>query len=1008
MKLSRRTFLKGSLFSGLTLGLASTVLGRVPGADEEHGTGRSLADYGASDVLYTVCEQCNTHCSIKAVIAQGKGEPYTSLVRKIAGNPYSPLNTEPFGPIPYNTPVDKAAQGQDKVQTEGRSFRGGRTCLKGQAGIQTAFDALRLRQPLKRVGPRGSGKWVTISWEQALEEIINGSPDLGTPGLKQLWAYVPEEQVMSDWARVKKGEMSWEDFDRKYREVLIDTRHPDLGPKANQIVSLGGDRRDFIHGRLWTKCLGSINAYDHAGICGISGVQGNLRSFSGPKAKKRMYADVDGAEFVIIWGTDPLVANKGPTWLAPKHINALKRGLKLAVVDPRMSKIAEKAHIWVPIYPGTDAALALGMARWIIENGRYDKRYLTNPNKEAAEADGEPTWTDATHLVNVDHPDRPKLRAADLGIGSRDQFVVIENGKPVPHDQAQEGELEVDTTINGIRVKSVFTLFKERVMERTIEEYADICRIKPEQIVELAREFTSHGKRAAITSYRGPAKHVNGYYNLRAINCLNHLIGNYDWKGGSLTTGARFKEFEGRYQLLEVPGGYKAWGIPLARVKVPYEKTSLFERDGYPARRPWFPFSNHVIQEVLPSAAEGYPYPIKALFIHRISPILSIPGGQEQAKILQDTQAIPLLVVFDVVMSETALYADYVLPDLTYLERWGFETIYPNIHLKLSHIMQPVTRVFPEPRPVEDVFIELFKRLGLPGVGEKAFPDGSPLHRAEDFYLKLVANIAFDGQPVPDASPEELKIFVEARQKALGKFFDLQAWQSAVKPEEWPKVVYVLNRGGRFEARGKEYEGDYLKYKFAGQANFYDEGVAKGKSSYDGKYFDGLPRYVEAKVSPEYPLALINWKARHIGTHRNIADAWLREIEAENFLWMHPEDAARRGLKTGDKVKIRSPRYEAVGTVLVTHRIRPGVVGCAYNYGHFAYGSRAVEIDGQLTRVVTDYGHNPSFAGVPRSGYARGRNTGFAVNYLIDNVSDPIGGSSAQLDARVEVTKLNL
>ncbi|GAW31004.1 molybdopterin-dependent oxidoreductase [Carboxydocella sp. JDF658] len=482
---------------------------------------------------------------------------------------------------------------------------------------------------------------------------------------------------MSDWEKVKKGELSQEEFDAKYKEVLIDTKHPDLGPRANQIVGFFGDRREFFKDRYWSQTIGSINSLDHGGICGVNGVIGNVQSFNTDKPKKRMYADVDNAEFVIVWGTDPLVANKGPTWLAPKFMNALKRGMKLAVVDPRLSRIAEKAHIWVPIKPGTDAALALGMARWIIENGRYDLRYLTNPNQAAAKADGEPTWSDATYLVNLSAKGKPKLRASDLGIGTEEQFVVIQNGKPVPHDQATEGQLEVDTVINGIQVKSVFTLFKERVMEHTIEEYARICEIEPQQIIELAREFTSHGKKAAITSYRGPAMHVNGFYNLRAINCLNHLIGNYDWKGGSMSTGAKFKPLEGRYDLMKVPKANKAWGIPLVRNKVVYEKTTLFERDGYPAKRPWFQYSGNNIQEALPSAAEGYPYPIKALFIHRISPLLSVPVGMAHKEILKDQKAIPLLVVSDVVISETGTYADYILPDLTYLERWGFETIYP-------------------------------------------------------------------------------------------------------------------------------------------------------------------------------------------------------------------------------------------------------------------------------------------------------------------------------------------
>lgn len=692
MKLSRRKFLKrGIVVGGITLltpAFATPNKEKSPEIedlwlDNPHGIGKENGEYTAANVIYSLCEQCNTHCTIKVVTTPAKGVASQSTIRKIAGNPYSPLNTQPFGQIKYNTDPERAVEGYGDLGKDGRGFQGGRTCLKGQAGIQTAFDNLRIKKPLKRIGPRGSGKFKSISWEEAIQEIVAGS-DLGTPGLKDLWAYVPEDKVMNDWDKVKKGAMTQAEFDQLYKDKLVDTQHPDFGPKANQVVSLVGDRRDFIQDRFWNQSLGSINTIHHGGICGISSVFGNIRSFSGGK-KKRMYSDVDNASFIIVWGTDPFVANKGPTWLAPKFQNALARGMKLAVVDPRMSKAAEKAHIWVPILPGTDAALALGMGRWIIENNRYDKKYLTNPNQQAAATDGEPTWSDATHLINVNDPKRPKLRAADLGIGDTKQFVVIENGKPVSHDQAQEGVLEVDTIVNGMHVKSAFTLYKERVMEKTLQEYAEICNVKVEQIIQLAREFTSYGKKASISGYRGPAMHTNGFYNYRAINCLNHLLGNYDWKGGSISSGAKYERFKGQYNLKKVPGGLKPWGTSIFR-RQPYEKSSLFTKDGYPAKRPWFPLSNHVVQEVLPSAQDEYPYGIKALFIHRLSPALSISGGNKQKEVLKDTDKIPLVVVSDITMGEAASMADYVLPDLTYLERWGLESIYPNQPLKLSHI----------------------------------------------------------------------------------------------------------------------------------------------------------------------------------------------------------------------------------------------------------------------------------------------------------------------------------
>ena len=75
---------------------------------------------------------------------------------------------------------------------------------------------------------------------------------------------------MADWAKVKAGEMTQEAFDAKYRDVLIDTRHPDLGPKSNQIAFVFGNRDEFIT-RMFNQAIGTINTFNHAGICGIPG-----------------------------------------------------------------------------------------------------------------------------------------------------------------------------------------------------------------------------------------------------------------------------------------------------------------------------------------------------------------------------------------------------------------------------------------------------------------------------------------------------------------------------------------------------------------------------------------------------------------------------------------------------------------------------------------------------------------------------------------------------------------
>src|SRR5690606_11776819 len=146
-----------------------------------------------------MCMQCNTFCTSKVRLTDSPDDlEATSLVRKIAGNPYSPLTTQPIGPIPYDTAPEDAVAGIGDMARDSKSRSGGIACLKGQAGIQVVHDSKRVTSPLKRVGERGSGKWRSVTWEEAISDILDGS-DLGTPGLREWWAYAPKQPVMDDW-----------------------------------------------------------------------------------------------------------------------------------------------------------------------------------------------------------------------------------------------------------------------------------------------------------------------------------------------------------------------------------------------------------------------------------------------------------------------------------------------------------------------------------------------------------------------------------------------------------------------------------------------------------------------------------------------------------------------------------------------------------------------------------------------------------------------------------------
>ncbi|MDI6879087.1 MAG: molybdopterin-dependent oxidoreductase [Desulfitobacteriaceae bacterium] len=1039
--LTRRDFLKTTAFVGGT-GLLATqagIFGKIGvahAATETTGEVYELAK--PENIIYTTCLQCTVACMVKAKI-------YDGILTKIDGNPYSATNLMPN--LPYSlSPVD-AAQVDGKV------------CPKGQAGIQHTYDPYRLRKVLKRAGARGSGKWKTIPFDQAVDEIVSGGPlfkDIGeerqVPGLKDI-VVLKDAKIYSEMAadieQIRKKKMTVKEFQEKnkeYLDVLIDPEHPDLGPKNNQFLFQVGrihnGRTEFTK-RFVNNAMGSINWIEKTTLCGQTSNKAWVRSTmaykdgkwsGGVKTPRPDWANV---EFVLVLGTIVFEANYGPVQESEPITDGLVSGrLKLAVADPRLTKVASKAWKWLPLKPGTDGALGLAMIRWILENNRFDQRYLENANAAAAKADKETTWSDASYLVKIkDGRPGKYLRADEAGLGSKEQFVVYRSGNFVavdPNDaeKVAEGDIFVDTVLNGIPLKSALQLLREEAYKRSLDEYADLTGIKTQDIIDVAQEFTAHGKKAAVEFYRGSIKHTNGWYNAQALIALNYLIGNPDWKGGLAKPGGGWDYIGSKpnkpYNMGKLhPGKLSAFGVPLTREGWQYEESTLFA--GYPGKRPWYPFSGNVAQETWPSIADGYPYPIKAVLLHSHTPMYSIPGGVHQLRTLLDPNKVPLLIASDIVIGETSMYADYIFPDITYLERWSTGQMPNHYRVKTTSVRQPVIPALTEtvevdgeklPICVETLMIAVAKKLGLSGFGANGFGKGIPLKRPEDYYLKLVANIAYgdkDGDTVPDADDKEVALFKDSRRHLSSETFDEKAWQKALRPEEWRKVVYVLNRGGRFESSDKAYVGAQERYQLGSILRLYIEEVATSRHSISGNYFSGYAIYQEIqdsmdkKIPVEGDLKLITHKEVFATQSRTISNYWSQiGLQSQNYVEMSRQDAQRLGFKNGDQVRIKShsnpegvhelgnghQRY-VEGTVKVMEGILPGVVAVSTSYGHWAYGSNDVIVDG-----VTIHGD-------PR------RATGTHVQpvfRLDDNLrgtplSEPIGGSVSYYDTWVTVQK---
>ena len=522
-KVDRRDFLSSAALLGGCGFLAGTVAPvfsrlayaqRMPELDSGH---YEYLQESPEHTIYSTCLQCHTSCSLRCKVVDG-------VLVKIDGNPICAQNRLPN--LPYAGNLAKAALVE------------GRICPKGQSGIETLYDPHRIIKVLKRKAgtPRGGGQWVTVDFNVAIDEIVEGGNLFGeglVQGMKEVCALRdrPASKTMAeDVAKIKKKSMTVEEFKNKHSDqlnTLIDPDHPDLGPKNNQFVFLAGriqpGRAELM--RWFTfDSVGSVNAFEHTTICEQSHhiaykeVTNNWIDGNWTGGNNHMKPDFGATRFAIFFGTGFSDANFGPPLLSQLVAAGLNTGdLKIAVLDPRLSRSAGKAHWWIPIKPGSDGAFALGMARWMIENARIDRRFLENSNHAAAQADRETAWSTASYLVKIEdgRPER-YLRADEVGVGSKLEFVVSRGGKllavnPNDKDHAVEGDLEAKVERDGIVARTAFDLFRDRVSEKTIGQYAEMCGVSSDSIVDMARQFTSYGKQAAAEFYRGAAQHTDGY-----------------------------------------------------------------------------------------------------------------------------------------------------------------------------------------------------------------------------------------------------------------------------------------------------------------------------------------------------------------------------------------------------------------------------------------------------------------------------------------------------------------
>jgi len=908
-------------------------------------------------VSYTVCVGCTTQCGVRVRLDKATGK-----VLRVSGNPYSPLSTEPHLPMKASVHDSFAAVSAARERgLDGRST----ACGRGNAIAQQLDSPYRVLTPLKRVGPRNSGQWQPISFEQLIKEVVHGGDLFGEGPVAGLAAL-------------------------RDLKTPIDPAQPELGARVNQVVALSSvnDGREGFARRFLQKSYGTLNFVGHGSYCGGSYRSGSGALFGNMKTMPHAKPDFANAEFILFVGTAP--GHGGNPFKRTGALVAKSRAegkLSYVVVDPVMTHADSRASgdraRWVPIRPGTDGAMAMAIIRWLFEHDRIDRAFLAQPNAKAAQKAGEPSFSNATHLVVVEpgHAREGRmLRASDLGATiaedqrykDGDAFICLDPaGRPVAHDQATgAAELFVDRVIDvggtPLRVKSSLQLLREEALRLELPDYAAACGIPAGTLAALAEQLARHGKHASVIAHGGMMS-GSGFYNAYALMSINALLGNLNWKGGFVANGGGFRD-DGpgpRYNLDTFPGMVQPKGTPLGR-NVPYEKSSDFaKRKGagaaYPASAPWFPNAPGLTTEILPGGLAGYPYAMKALILWSANPLYGIPGLRQRiGRDLADPKKLPLIVSIDPFINESNAYADYIVPDSLLYESWGWVSAWNGVPTKAMAARWPVIEpkaaktVDGEAIGMETFFIGLAREMKLPGFGEGALSDaeGNPcaLATPADWYLRAGANVAWQGkEPVGDASDEDLVYSGVERLRPL--------LERTLKPEEVAKVGFLYSRGGRYQPAKDafdEEQPEWMRNPMKAMCHLWNESVGGTRNSLSGQRFHGSARWQEPSFADgtpmrarypaeRWPLLLVSYKSALQSAHSVGATRLLR-LHPENPVLMHPDDAARLGLRTGDRAEIRTPGGTLAARVTVHPGVMAGTVACEHGFGHRELGARAHRI----------------------------------------------------------------
>ena len=897
-------------------------------------------------VLTTTCYMCACRCGIRVHMKDG-------AVRYIEGNRAHPVNK-------------------------------GVLCAKGSAGIMQHLSPARLTQPMKRVGPRGSGEFQAISWEEAMT--------LATDRLSAIRRTDP-------------------------RKLAFFT---------------GRDQSQSLTG-WWASKFGTPNFAAHGGFCSVNMAAAGMYSFGGAFWEFGE-PDFEHTRYFMLFGVAEDHASN-PLKIALGKLKS-DGNAKFVSVNPVKTGYSAIADEWIGVRPGTDGLFAGALIHELMRAGKIDVEYLVRY--------GNVGWLVIDAPGAADHGLFARDAAGKPLCWDRNKGRLVD-ATAIDTTPALQGRFPLD---DGRFASPVMDLLTKRFLDprwspaavaeqcgvpaETIQRIAaELAEVAFEQTVTIDQPWTDWagrrhekmvGRPVSMHAMRGVSAHSNGFQTCRMLHLLQMLLGSIDVPGGF-----RYKP---PYPRTAPPGplpagkpGQVAAGQPMPGMPLGFPLSPddlLIEGDGSPMRIDkafsWeYPFAVHgMMHMVINNAWAGDPYPIDTLFMYMAN--MSWNSAMNSAGTidkLTDQHAngdykIPYIIYSDAYFSEMVAYSDLVLPDTTYLERWDAISLLDrpisDADSAADSIRQPIVQPDRDVRPFQDVLIDLGARLGLPGFvtegGKATWPGGYSdylvNHQRSPGVGPLAGWRGEDGskEGVGAPNPEQLKRYIE------NDCF----WRSEI-----PKS------GRYFRFANRDYfdwaEGMGLR---AGHAplilQLYVEPLQKFRLAADGhgsalpppehcdrlrRYFDPLPDWYEPLVhqnsdTTAYPLHAITQRPMAMYHAWGSQNAWLRQIHTANRLFVNVKTAKELGIAEDGWVWIESAHSRVRAQIKTMEGVEPGTVWTWNAIGKRAGAWNLAPDAPEATR-------------------------GFLLNHLIHELlpaqagdyrysnSDPITGQAAWYDLRVRL-----